>query len=131
MTTTNDLDAVVVDHAIGTRGRLTIHVASAEIRLAATDGDRVVVRTPNGTPLPDRLIVEAVDGGLTIREKEHGLTFGGGRRVAQLEVELPVATEVAIDIASGWLDAQGMRGEQRYRLVSAETRLRGVAAGSS
>ncbi len=55
------------------------------------------------------------------------MTFGGGRRVAQLEVELPVATEVAIDIASGWLDAQGMRGEQRYRLVSAETRLRGVA----
>jgi hypothetical protein len=128
MTTTNDLDAVVVDHAIGTRGRLAIHVASAEIRLAATDGDRAIVRTPNGTPLPDRLIVEAVDGGLTIREKENlGLTFGVGRRVAQLEVELPVATEIAIDIASGWLDAQGLRGEQRYRLVSAETRLRGVA----
>jgi hypothetical protein len=128
MTTTNDLDAVVVDHAIGTRGRLAIHVASAEIRLAATDGDRVIVRTPNGTPLPERLIVEAVDGGLTIREKDNlGLTFGVGRRVAQLEVELPVATEIAVDIASGWLDAKGLRGEQRYRLVSAETRLRGVA----
>ena len=49
---------MVVDHAIGTRGRLAIHLASAEIRLAATDGDRVIVRTPNGTPLPDRLIVD-------------------------------------------------------------------------
>jgi hypothetical protein len=126
-TTTNDLGAVVVDHAIGTRGRLAIHVAAAEIRLAATDGDRVVVRTPNGTSLPGRLVVEAVDGGLTIREKEVGLSFGLGRRVAQLQVELPAATEVAIDIASGWLDGQGLRGEQRYRLVSAETRLRDVA----
>jgi hypothetical protein len=128
MTTTNDLGTVVVDHAIGTRGRLAIRVAAAEIRLAATGGDRVVVRTPNGTSLPDRLVVEAVDGGLTIREKEVlGLSFSLGRKVSQLEVELPAATDVAIDIVSGWLDGQGLRGEQRYRLVSAETRLRGVA----
>jgi Putative adhesin len=128
MTTTNDLGAVAVSHAIGTHGLLTIRVAAAEIRLAATDGDRVVVRTPNGSPLPDRVIVEAVDGGLTIREKDLlGLTFSLGRKVVQLEIEVPAAAVVAIDIASGWLDGQGLRGEQRYRLVSAETRLRGVA----
>jgi hypothetical protein len=128
MTTTNELGAVVIDHAIGTRGRLAIHVAAAEIRLAATDGDRVIVRTPNGSALPGRLVVEAVDGSLTIRDKQVvAISFGIGGKVAQLEVEVPAASDVAIDIASGWLDADGLRGTQRYRLVSAETRLRDVA----
>jgi hypothetical protein len=128
MATTNDPGLVVVDHAIGTRGQLTIHVGAAEVRLVATGGDRVVVRTPNGSPLPDRVIVDAVEGGLTIREKDVlGLTFSLGRRVAQLDIEVPATAEVAIDVASGWLDGQDLRGEQRYHVVSAETRLRGVA----
>jgi hypothetical protein len=119
---------VVIDHPIGTRGQLSIHLVSGEIRLVATADDRVVVRTPRGSSLPDRVTVEAIDGSLTIHEKEFlGLSFGLGRRVVQLEVEAPATTEVAIDIASGWLDVQGLRGEQRYRLVSAESRLRAVA----
>ena len=49
--TTNQIETPVVDHVIGDRGRLAVQLASAELRLAATDGDRVVVRTPDGKPL--------------------------------------------------------------------------------
>jgi len=125
MTTMDDADPVLIDHPIGSRGRLSIRLAAAELRLVATDGDRILVRTPNGAALPDRVVVEPTDGGLTIREKEIlGLTFSLGRKVVQLQIDVPAMTEVGIDAASGWLDGQGLRGEQHYRLVSAESRLR-------
>lgn len=128
MTTENDVHAALIDHSIGIHGRLAIRLGAAEIRLAATDGDRVIVRTPNGASLPDRVIVETVDGGLTIHEKETlGLSPGFGRKVVQLEVDVPSTAAVTVEIASGWLDGQGLRGEQRYRLVSAESRLRACA----
>jgi hypothetical protein len=125
MTIRNDVGTVLVEHSIGIRGRLAIRLGAAEIRLASTDGDRVIVRTPNGASVPDRVVVETVDGGLTVREKDTlGLSLGLGRKLVQLEVDVPSAAEVAIEIASGWIDGRGLRGEQRYRLVSAETRLR-------
>ena len=127
-TTTNDAGAVVIDHVIGDRGRLAVRLASAEIRLAATDGQRVVVRTPAGRSLPDRVVIETTDDGLTIHEKQlGGLGLVGGRRLVQLEIEVPALAEVTIDMARGWLDAQGLTGEQRYRTVSGEIRLRGGA----
>lgn len=128
MTTTNHDAPVVIDHTISAAGRLTIRLAAAELRLAGTDGDRVVVRTPTGTSLPDRVIIETTDDALTIREKESlGLTFGIGRKVVQLEIELPATAEVRVETISGWLDVQGLTGEQRYRTTSGETRLRAAA----
>jgi hypothetical protein len=128
MTTTTNDQTVVVDHQIGATGRLAIRLASAELRLAATDGDRVIVRTAGSRPLPDRVIIEPVDGGLTIREKDiHGITFRLGQRVVQLEISVPARAEVSVDTASGWLDALGLVGEQRYRTASADTRLKGAA----
>ena len=125
MTTTGDADRVVIDHVIGDCGRLVIRLAMAEVRLAATGGDRVVVRTANGRSLSDQVVVEPSDDGLTIREKETGgLAFGRRRRVVQLEIQAPPMAEIAIDTASGWLDVQGFTGEQRYRAVAGEVRLR-------
>lgn len=127
MTTTSDT-TVVVDHPIGATGRLAIRLASAELRLAATDGDRVIVRAAGGRALPDRVIVEPVDGGLTIREKDiRGITFRLGQRVVQLEIAVPARAQVSVDTASGWLDAVGLVGEQRYRTASADTRLKDAA----
>lgn len=128
MTQTNDVAPAVVDHFISPRGRLAIHLAAAEIRLSGTDGDRVTVRTPNGRPLPDRIVVKTADDGVTIRETEPGgLVFAIGRRVVQLEIEVPVRAEIAIETTSGWLDAIGLTGEQRYRTISSDTRLREAA----
>lgn len=128
MTTSTKDPAVVVDHPIGATGRLAIRLASAELRLSATEGDRVTVRTAGGRALPDRVIIEPGDGGLTIRERDiHGITFRLGQRVVQLEIAVPAGAEVTVDTASGWLDAVGLIGEQRYRTASADTRLKGAA----
>jgi hypothetical protein len=128
MTTTTDGTALVIDHRIGTHGTLTIRLASAELRLAATAGDRIAVRTPEGRTLPDRVIIETTDHGLSIREKD-GISVSGGRgsRTIQLEIDVPAEAAIAIDTASGWLDAQGLRGEQQYRTVSGAIGLRSGA----
>lgn len=127
-TTTSQATALVIDHAIGSHGKLTIRLASAEVRLAAIDGDRLLVRTPDGRALPDRVIVETTDESVSIREKEGiSLSFGRGRRTVQLEIDVPVLAAVTIDTASGWLDLQGLRGEQRYRSVSGDIGLRAGA----
>jgi hypothetical protein len=127
MTTSNDT-APAFEHAIGPSGRLTIRLASAELRLRAGDDDRAIVRTADGRALPDRVILEAVDGGLTIREKEaFGLTFGIGRRTVQLDIQLPAKSELGIDTASGWIETDGLQGTQRLKTVSGDVRLRRAA----
>jgi hypothetical protein len=124
MATTNDT-APAFEHAIGPGGRLTIRFASAELRLRAGDDDRVIVRTPDGKALPDRVVIEPVDGGLTIREKEvFGLTFGRDRRTVQLDIQLPAAAALEIGTASGWVETDGLAREQRIKTASGEVRLR-------
>src|SRR5262249_41077045 len=79
MTTTRDA-TLLLDHPIGKRGRVAIRLASAEVRLVAEDGDRVSVHAAGGA-LPDRVVIEPVDGAVTVRELEdHGLTFGSDRK---------------------------------------------------
>jgi hypothetical protein len=124
MTTARDAGAAF-EHAIGRRGRLTIRLASAELRLRAGDDDRVIIRTSDGNAFPDRLVIEPVEGGLTIREKDvFGLTFGIGRRTVQLDIQVPAEAELGIDTASGWIETDGLRGEQRFKTTSGEVRLR-------
>ena len=120
--------APAVLHPIGRRGSVAIKLASAEIRLTGTDGDHAVVRTPAGRALPDRVVVETTEAGLVIREREPlGLTFGMGRKTINLDIELPAEAELGIDIASGEIDASGLRGDQRYRTVSGDARLHDAA----
>ena len=71
------------------------------------------------------MVVETTDDGVTIREKEgHGIAFGRGGRVVQLEIDVPRRAEVSVSTASGWLDAVGLVGEQRYRNTSGDVHLR-------
>ena len=124
MTTTSDTRASF-EHPIGSRGRLTVRLASAELKLRAGDDDRVIVRTPDGRPFPDRLIIEPVDGGLTIRDKEvFGLGFALGRRTVQLDIQVPADADLGIDSASGWVETDGLRGVQRIGTVSGDVHLR-------
>ena len=128
MTTLHDDATILVDHPIGPRGRLAVRLASVELRIVAGDGDRVTVRTPTGRGLPDRVVLETVDGALTIREGEMlGLLFGGGDRTVELEIEVPAEAEIAVDTASGSVQASGLRGEQRYRTASGDLHLIDVA----
>jgi len=124
MTTTDQHDPTF-DHQIGTRGLVTIRLASAEIRLAGVEGDHVVVRTANSRELPGRVVIEPTEAGITIRERDKdGVSFSSGHKVVQLELDVPVDADVSVDTASGWLDAIGLRGDQRYRTASGEVRIR-------
>src|SRR3954462_12763459 len=99
MTATTDSSAVLVDHLVGREGRLTIRLASAELRLTASSTDRITVRTADGRTPPDRMTIEALDGELVIREKQHlGVTFDRGGRTIALEIGLPVDAHVAVDV---------------------------------
>ena len=68
--TTNDARAVVADHVIGARAGWSSGWRPPRSGSPQADGDRVVVRTRDGRALPDRVIVEATDGSLTIREND-------------------------------------------------------------
>jgi hypothetical protein len=124
MTTARDAGAPF-EHTIGGRGRMTIRLASAELWLRGGVDDRVIVRTLDGKPFPDSLVFEPVDGGLTMREKDvFGPTFGLDRRTVQLDIQLPAGAELEINTASGWIETDGLGGEQRFKTASGEVRLR-------
>jgi hypothetical protein len=128
MTTTNDA-GTTFEQAIGPGGRVTILLASDELRIRGGGDDRVIVRTPDGKPFPDRLVLEPTDGGLTIREKKEGfgLTFGLGRRTIQLDIQMPAEAALELNTASGWVETDGLRGEQRFKTASGDVRLRAAA----
>jgi Putative adhesin len=120
MTATQDA-TLLLDHPIGRRGRVGIRLPAAEIRIVAEDGERVTVRALDGRSLPDRVILETTDGGLTIREQEMpGIGFGSGRRTIALELGVPAEAEVTVDTASGSVVSEGLHGIQRYRTASGD-----------
>jgi hypothetical protein len=126
MTTTSSDAPITLDQTVGPKGRLSVHLASAEIRIAGTSGEHLIVRTPSSGSLPDRVMIETTDDSVAIREHDSPL-FRSGRKVVQLEIQMPAGGQAAVEIASGWLDVQGLTGEQRYRTASGEMRMVGIA----
>ena len=127
MTTTN---APTIEHEIGHEGRLEIRLPSAELHLRASQDGTVRVTTRDGRPLPTGIEVREEPGALTIRQpgrERFGLSIGGGTRSADLDVEVPAAALVAIEIAGGSIEASGLTGSQAYRSVSGDIRLERVA----
>ena len=126
--TSVDTQTPTIDHQIGRRGNVAVKLASAELRLIGVEGDRVVVRTPNGRGLPGQVTLETTEAGLTIREREiFGLTLAFGPKTVQLEIDLPIEADVSVETASGSVEAEGLRGPQRYKTVSGDTTLHAAA----
>lgn len=127
MTTTN---APRIEHEIGHDGRLEVRLPSAQIRLRPSHDGTVRVSTRDGRPLPAGIEVHEEPGALSIRQpgrERFGLNLGGGARSADLDIEVPVAALVAIEIAGGAIEASGLTGDQAYRSVSGDVRLERVA----
>jgi len=120
MTATRDA-TLLLDHPIGRHGRVGIRLAAGEIRIVAEEGERTTVRSIDGRGLPERVILETTDGGLTIREQDTlGINLAGGRKTVALEVGVPPETDVTVDTASGSVVSEGLRGNQRYRTASGD-----------
>jgi putative adhesin len=127
MTATQDA-TLLLDHPIGPRGRVAIRLPAAEIRIVAEDGDRATVRSLSGRTLPDRVVLETAEDGLTIREQDTlGISFGTGRKSVALEIGVPPEADVTVDTASGSVVTRGLRGEQRYRTASGDLRVEDVS----
>jgi hypothetical protein len=115
---------VLVDQQLAPTGRVSIRLASADLRIGPSGSDRVTVRAPGGRSVADRIAIETSEGGVTIREKEtFGLTFAIRRQTFRLDVAIPAAAEIATDIASGDVETHGLRGAQHHRSASGDLRL--------
>ncbi len=121
MTTIDDA-TLLIDQTVRSSARLSVRLASAELRISAADTDRITVRTRDGRPT--HLDIEADREAVTIREKEPiGLVITRGRPTASLDITVPASIEVATDIASGDTETHGLRGSQRHRSASGDLRL--------
>ena len=129
-----------IDHNVGERGRVSLKVVSADVRLRGIPGAEAHVRatfeiSASSDADADR-IFEAVQlrvnraaGELSVQEHEGnhsvgsviGRLFGAGDRYElTLEADLPFNAALDLTAVSSDVDATELRGEQRYQTVSGD-----------
>lgn len=126
-------DAAELQHPIGRSGRFALRLPAGEVSITAVDGNVAKVRDLGGRSLADRFDIAATDGSLELTVRNRlGITLaigdfsiGGGS--AELAVELPRGTRVAIDTASADVSVTGITGPGRYRTASGDLILQDVA----
>ena len=122
-----------LQHQIGRSGRFALRLPAGSVSIAAVDGDVASVRALDGRPLEERFDITKGDGSLELVVRNRlGITLairdfsiGGGS--AELVVELPRGTRVAIDTASADVSVTGIAGPGRYRTASGDLILQDVA----
>ena len=120
MTTTN---AATLVHSIGTHGQLEVRVASWDVEIVGVDGDEVRIRNADGGSLP-RLDVERGAGSLRVAQPAHGIMISFGKSIEiRLTIEVPSKARVAVQSASGNVEARGLRADQRLRTASGDVRV--------
>jgi hypothetical protein len=132
-----------IDHTIGPSGRLTMRVTSGDVTVRAVPGGDVHIRASYeiGAASEDeatrafaeaQLRVDGGDGYLIVEEPSDRSSLGAfvgrllsGRGHIQLSVnvEMPEAAELRLDVVSSDVNLDGLRGEQRYNTVSGDMTL--------
>lgn len=134
-----------LEHPIGPEGHLAIRLRSGEVRLRGADGDIVRVREVNGRQLDDLFEIEAGDGSLTLHTRR-GLDVswlgfgprdlldwmgpsarGGSGYAPELVIDVPRRAAIVIEASSADIAADGLLGDQRYRVASGDVTLRAVS----
>jgi hypothetical protein len=116
-----------LEHTIGSDGIMSIRLRDGEIRLHAIDGDAVRVRETSGQDLAERFGIELGEGSLALTPINDRDRLGRRRGRASLDIDLPHRATVVIETVSGEVEADGLRGDQRYQTTSGDTVLRGVS----
>ena len=129
-----------IAHRIGERGSVVLKVKSADVRLKGVSGDEASVRATfeiraTSDEEADRifeelklrtdvggsqLLIEERDGGADIGATISRLFGGGGHVVLSIEAQVPQATELRLEGASADVQADGLRGAQRYSTISGD-----------
>jgi DUF4097 and DUF4098 domain-containing protein YvlB len=104
-----------------------VSLASGDIRVRGTDDDRVVIRTRDGRSLNEAVAIEAAPGRVRIRDAAGDFRLGpirlSTRRSADLDLDVPRGTVLAVRSLSGDIDAAGIRGASRWTTASGDLRL--------
>lgn len=126
--------ATVLEHEIGPTGLVAIRLHASDIRVLAVDGSVARVHDLTGT-LERSARVECGPGSLSL-QADRGLSLslgslgsiglGLGRRMPNLEIEVPRHATLVLETASGDVTVEGMAGDQRYRTASGQVHLRDV-----
>jgi len=129
-----------IDHIVGERGRVSLAVTSADVRLRGIPGAEAHIRatfeiSASSEADADRIFdavqlrVNRASGELSVEEHEGnhsvgsviGRLFGaGGQYELTVEADVPTAAELQMTAVSSDVDATNLRGEQRYRTVSGD-----------
>ena len=108
-------------------GVVEITRTSGDIRVRGVDGDRVVVRTRDGGPLGDDLVVDTSPGTVTIRDGQVGIRIGPlsvtTGRSRDLDIDVPRSARVQLRTASGDVAAAGIGGASRWTSASGDLRI--------
>ncbi len=129
-----------ISHRIGEHGRLTLKVRSGDVRLKAGAGDEASVQVTfeiraSSDQEADqafeelKLRVDAGAGHLSVEERDEAaglgsalarLLGGRGRVGLSVEAQLPRAAELRLEGVAADVQAEGLRGDQRYATVSGD-----------
>jgi Putative adhesin len=127
--------STVIEHEVGPTGLVAIRLHSSAVRLRGVDGSTARIADQTGT-LERSARIERGPGSLSIRAGHVDRSFSigvasvdivAGRRVPDLEVEVPREATVVIETTSGDISVVGLTGDQRYRTASGEIDLHDVA----
>lgn len=129
-----------IDHNVGDRGRVSLKVTSADLRVRGISGGEAHIRATfeiSGSSDADadrifeavQLRVHRASGELSVEEQEGnhsvgsviGRLFGAGSQYElTVEAEVPAGAELQLTAVSSDVDVTELRGEQRYRTVSGD-----------
>ncbi|HET7181335.1 MAG TPA: DUF4097 family beta strand repeat-containing protein [Candidatus Limnocylindrales bacterium] len=117
-----------LEHQIGPRGTFSLRVASGEVSVRGTEGDRVRVGVDDQDAFAREFSVEARDGSLEIRQREKiGFNLFGRGNSVDFEIEVPHGAGVSVETASGDVEALDLDGDKRFRTASGEITLHRLA----
>ena len=123
-----------LEHGLGAGGRFALRLPAGTVSVRAVDGETARVRELSGRALEDTFRITASEGGLELVAKSRfGLSIQNGSlsigsQAAELDVQLPRATRLAIDVASADVSVAGMAGPGRFRTASGDLILTDVGA---
>ncbi len=117
-------ETTTLRHVIGADGLVAISLRDADLHLRAVEGDAVLVRALDHSPI-DGLSIERGERSLAIRRS--GNQGGGGfGRTPDLLVEIPTGASVVVESSSSDVTVEGLAGDQRYRSASGDLTMRGI-----
>jgi hypothetical protein len=113
-------------HRIGPNGRFSLRLPSGEVSIRPVDGEVATVRELSGRSLADRFQITTGPESLELAVRQRFQislqigSFATGSGSADLLVDLPRGTSVAIDTASTDVSVAGLTGPGRYRTASGD-----------